>query len=278
MDLLSALLLRLDFSADTFFEGAFCGSNHFPAQAGTGHLHLVRQGPATFIHADGTRLLADAPSLVFYPRPLAHGLDTGGGTARLLCATVRLAGGDDAVIDSLPPWLHIPLAQLPAMAGVLELLFDEAQHGGLGRKLVLDRLCDVLIVQLLRHALANHLMSAACLLDPSDAVLANAMTAMRDHPGGQWTVASLATLCGMSRSRFARQFHAVIGCPPAAYLTGQRMLRAQALLREGRLVQDVALEVGYASQPAFTRAFRACTRLSPRDWLAQADRADSRPA
>ena len=278
MDLLSALLLRLDFSADTFFEGVFCGSNHFPAQAGTGHLHLVRQGPATFIHADGTRLLADAPSLVFYPRPLAHGLDTGGGTARLLCATVRLAGGDDAVIDSLPPWLHIPLAQLPAMAGVLELLFDEAQHGGLGRKLVLDRLCDVLIVQLLRHALASGLISAPRLFGLADAALAKALAAMHEHPGRHWTVASLATLCGMSRSRFARQFHAVLGCPPAAYLTGQRMLRAQALLRQGRLVQDVALEVGYASQPAFTRAFRASLGQPPRDWLAQADRAGSPPS
>ncbi|WP_219134342.1 AraC family transcriptional regulator [Janthinobacterium sp. UMAB-60] len=269
MDRLSALLLQFGFSADTFFEGTFCGSNHFPAQPGRGHLHLVREGPVTFVHADGTRLRIDAPTLILYPRPQAHGLDTGAGTARLLCATVHLPGDDGAVIDSLPPYLQLPLAQLPAMAGLLDLLFDEAQHGGLGQKLVLNRLCDVLIVQLLRHALAKHLMSAACMLGPSDAALANAMTAMRDHPGHHWTVASLATLCGMSRSRFARQFHAVIGCPPAEYLTGQRMLRAQALLQQGRLVQDVALEVGYASQPAFTRAFRAYSGLSPRDWLAQ---------
>ncbi|ATD61569.1 MAG: cupin domain-containing protein [Janthinobacterium svalbardensis] len=269
MDRLSALLMRLDFSADTFFEGAFCGSSHFPAQPGIGHLHLVRRGPATFTHDDGTRLRVDQPALVFYPRPLAHGLDTGAGTARLLCASVRLAGGGDAVIDSLPPCLHIPLAQLPAMAGVLELLFDEAQHGGLGQKLVLNRLCDVLIVQLLRHALASKLISASRLFGLSDAALAKALAAMHDHPGRHWTVASLATLCGMSRSRFAHQFHAAIGCPPAQYLMGQRMLRAQALLQQGRLVQDVALEVGYGSQPAFTRAFRASTRLSPRDWLAQ---------
>ncbi|WP_426054263.1 cupin domain-containing protein [Janthinobacterium sp. PSPC2-1] len=269
MDRLSALLMRLDFSADTFFEGAFCGSSHFPAQPGIGHLHLVRQGPATFTHEDGTRLRVDQPALVFYPRPLAHGLDTGGGTARLLCATVRLAGGDDAVIDSLPPCLHVPLARAPAMDGVLGLMVDEAQHGGLGQKLVLNRLCDVLIVQLLRHALAGKLISAARLFGLSDPALAKALAAMHDHPGRHWTVASLATLCGMSRSRFARQFHAAIGCPPAQYLTGQRMLRAQALLQQGRLVQEVALEVGYASQPAFTRAFRACTRLSPRDWLAQ---------
>lgn len=274
MDRLSALLMRLDFSADTFFEGAFCGRSHFPAQPGIGHLHLVRQGPAAFTHEDGTRLQVAQPALIFYPRPLAHALDTGAGTARLLCATVRLAGGDDAVIDSLPSCLHVPLAQAPAMDGVLGLLSDEAQHGGLGQKLLLNRLCDVLLVQLLRHALAGKLMSAARLFGLSDPALAKALAAMHDHPGRHWTVASLATLSGMSRSRFARHFHAVVACPPAEYLTGQRMLRAQALLRQGWLVQDVALEVGYGSQPAFTRAFRACTRLSPREWLAQAGRAE----
>ena len=275
MDRLSALLMRLDFSADTFFEGAFCGSSHFPAQPGIGHLHLVRHGPATFTHEDGTRLRVDQPALVFYPRPLAHGLDTGGGTARLLCATVRLAGGDDAVIDSLPPCLHVPLARAPAMDGVLGLMVDEAQHGGLRQKLVLNRLCDVLIVQLLRHALAGKLISAARLFGLSDPALAKALAAMHDHPGRHWTVASLATLCGMSRSRFARHFHAVIACPPAEYLMGQRMLRAQALLKQGWLVQDVAAEVGYGSQPAFTRAFRTSTGHAPREWLAQAGRADA---
>ncbi len=237
--------------------------------AGNGPFAPGARGPATFTHEDGTLLHVDVPTLVFYPRSLAHGLGTGACTAQLLCATVRLAGDGAAMLNRLPPCLHVPLARLPAMAGVLELLFDEAQHGGLGQKLVLNRLCDVLIVQLLRHALINKLISAACLFGHSDTALAKAMTAMHDHPGRHWTVASLASLCGMSRSRFARQFHAAIGCPPAEYLTGQRMLRAQALLQQGWLVQDVALEVGYASQPAFTRAFRACTSLSPRDWLAQ---------
>ncbi|MCZ7140568.1 cupin domain-containing protein, partial [Salmonella enterica subsp. enterica] len=91
---------------DTFFQGTFCGSNHFPAQPGRGHLHLVREGPATFVHADGTRLRVDAPTLILYPRPQAHGLDTGTGTAQLLCASVHLAGDGDAAIDSLPACLQ----------------------------------------------------------------------------------------------------------------------------------------------------------------------------
>ena len=268
MDAVSTLLLRLGFSAEIFFQGGFCGSNHFPVQPMRGHLHLLRTGTLTLIQEDGTELPLHGPAVAWYPRPHAHGLATGAGQAELLCASVHLAG-DDAMVDALPACLHANLAQLPALAGTLALLFDEAGTADLGHELVLNRLCEVLIVQLLRHALDRKLMSATALAGSSDAALGKAMHAMQAHPGGKWTVEKLAALCGMSRSRFARQFHVVVGCPPAQYLNQQRIARAQALLRQGRLVQDVAIEVGYSSQPAFTRAFRAGARLSPRDWLAR---------
>lgn len=268
MDTVSTLLLRLGFSADIFFQGDFCGSNHFPAQPMRGHLHLLRAGTLTLTQQDGSELLLEGPAVAWYPRPHAHGLATGQATARLLCASVHLAG-EDAMVDALPDCLHASVAQLPALGGTLALLFQEARTASPGHALVLNRLCEVLIVQLLRHALECRLISAAALAGLSDAALGKAMEAMQAHPGGKWTVEKLAALCGMSRSRFARQFHAVVGCPPAQYLNQQRIKQAQTLLRLGKLVQDIALEVGYSSQPAFTRAFRAGTRLSPRDWLAQ---------
>ena len=268
MDTVTALLLRLGFSADIFFQGAFCGSNHFPAQPMRGHLHLLRSGTLTLSQQDGSELVLEGPAVAWYPRPHAHGLATGEATARLLCASVHLAG-EDATVDALPDCVHASVAQLPALGGTLALLFQEARAAGLGHALVQNRLCEILIVQLLRHALERRLIPAAALAGLSDAALGKAMEAMQTHPGGKWTVEKLAALCGMSRSRFARQFHVVVGCPPAQYLNQQRIARAQALLRQGRLVQDVAIEVGYSSQPAFTRAFRAGARLSPRDWLAR---------
>lgn len=275
MDTLSVLLSRLGFSADIFFRGAFCGSNHFPVQPMRGHLHLLRQGTLTLTQDDGTLLQLEGPAVAWYPRPHAHRLSTGDGTAELLCASVHLAS-DDAVVRALPDCLQLDLAQLPALSGTLALLFEEAHLGGPGHELVLKRLCEILVVQLLRHALQHKLISSTSLPGVSDAALAKAMHAMRAHPGGKWSVAELAAVCGMSRSRFARQFHEAAGCPPAQYLNRLRIARAQELLRQGRLVQDIAVEVGYSSQPAFTRAFRAATQRSPRDWLARDGRADLR--
>ncbi|OYO28877.1 AraC family transcriptional regulator [Janthinobacterium sp. PC23-8] len=268
MGILSVLLQRLDFSAEVFFRGAFCGSNHFPVQPMYGHLHLVRQGAVTLTQNDGIALQLQGPAVAWYPRPHAHGLSTGDGAAELLCAHIHLAG-DDAMVRALPYCLHLALVPLPALTATLALLFDEAHQAPLGHDLVLKRLCEVLIVQLLRHSLQHKLISSTTLPDMADGALCKAMHAMQAHPGVKWSVAELAALCGMSRSRFARQFHAVLGCPPAQYLNQLRIGRAQELLRQGKRVQDIALEVGYSNQPAFTRAFRAATQWSPRDWLAR---------
>ena len=172
-------------------------------------------------------------------------------------------------VRALPACLHLDLAHWPGWCATVGLLFEEAHMAAAGHEMVLKRLCEVLIVQLLRHALQHQLISSTALPGASDPALGKAMQAMRTHPGGKWSVAELAALCALSRSRFARQFHAVVGCPPAQYLNSLRIARAGELLRQGKLVQDIALEVGYSNQPAFTRALRASTQLSPRDWLAR---------
>lgn len=269
MDRLSVLLMRFGFSTETFFHGEFCGSNRFGERPHIGQLHIVQQGPVLFHHDDGVQLRIDAPTLVLYPRPYAHRLDASAATARLLCADIHLRGAPAPAASALPPFIQLPLAQLPQLRATVELLLAESREGGMGQKLVLDRLCDVLLIQLLRHAAEHEQVSAGRLFGLSSAALSKALTAMHDKPGHNWTVEALAALCGMSRSKFARQFRAEVGDTPAEYLGRQRMLRAQVLLQRGMPVQDIALEVGYSSQPAFTRAFSGKLRMSPRAWLAQ---------
>jgi AraC-like DNA-binding protein len=51
------------------------------------------------------------------------------------------------------------------------------------------------------------------------------------------------------------------------YLTNWRMQCGARLLREGRAsVAAVALEVGYDSEAAFSRAFKRATGLPPAAW------------
>lgn len=270
MDRLSALLMRFGYTATTFFQGAYCGTSSLNGPAGAGHLHLVRAGRVSFHQSSAPTLHVSTPTLVFYPRPCPHQLQAAPG-AVLLCASIVPRGDAPGLIERLPPVVAMPLAQLPALAATLALLLDEADSKAPGRLLVLNRLFDVLIVQLLRELLSP-------MVDGPDGLgdhrLSPALLAMKAQPQHDWPVAQLAQCCGMSRSKFASQFHAVVGVTPADFLVQQRIAMAKSLLRQGRQVQQVATLVGYASQPGFSRAFERVCRVSPRAWL----RAQAPPA
>ena len=74
----------------------------------------------------------------------------------------------------------------------------------------------------------------------------------------------------LSRSAFADRFSALIGQPPMKYLTNWRMQVAAHKLRENRsTISQIAFDVGYESEAAFTRAFRREMGAPPAAWRKQ---------
>jgi AraC-like DNA-binding protein len=88
----------------------------------------------------------------------------------------------------------------------------------------------------------------------------------------------MAAAAGMSRARFAVHFRAVTGDTPADYLASWRITLAQGMLRAGRPLKHVAVEVGYGSASALTRAFIRKIGQAPTHWLRQAEQAEAAPA
>ncbi|MBR1206072.1 MULTISPECIES: AraC family transcriptional regulator [unclassified Bradyrhizobium] len=81
------------------------------------------------------------------------------------------------------------------------------------------------------------------------------------------SLAALATDAGLSRFHFCRAFKESTGLSPHAWLRQQRLERAMNLLRDtDAAIATVAAELGYASQTAFTAAFRNLTGETPSDW------------
>ena len=77
----------------------------------------------------------------------------------------------------------------------------------------------------------------------------------------------LASAVGCSRAAFARRFQLLVGQPPMQYLTNWRMQCGAKLLREGHAnVASIALDVGYDSEAAFSRAFKRATGMPPATW------------
>ncbi|MCB5944269.1 AraC family transcriptional regulator [Acidocella sp. KAb 2-4] len=105
---------------------------------------------------------------------------------------------------------------------------------------------------------------------PSTRWVNAAVILLHTRPDRPWTVASLAHEVGVSRSRFAAGFAAIIGMPPLAYLTRIRMMRAIELLEAGDIpFAEIARRTGYPVQSSFTRAFVAFHGVSPTEFAAQ---------
>lgn len=260
-DRLSALLRRFELRAEVFLAGPVCGQHLLDGD--TAELHLLQAGRLTLADASGPPRVVTAPAAVFYPRPLAHRLQADGETM-LVCAHIRFGVGDDnPLLRHLPARLVVPLADLPPLAGTLALLSDEATARRCGHAGVVDRLAEVTVVQLLRHAIAARLVDGGLVAGLSDERLARALSAVHAEPAQAWTLERMAAAAGMSRARFAERFTTTVGLPPGEYLTQWRLGLASSLLRRGRPVKQVAAEVGYGSASALARVFRTKRGTTP---------------
>ena len=275
MDHLSLLLQRFSITAGVFYAGPLCGVHAFDRDPTHGHVHLVRRGPVQLTGASHAVTSIDEPTLVFMPRPDAHKLvaDEREG-ADVVCANIRLgAGGRNPITDCLPATVMVPLAELPGVQALLSLLDDEAFTPRAGRQAALDLLCELLMIRMLRHCMARGLTTGGTLAGLADARLSKTLVALHDQPAHDWSLEDMAERAGMSRARFAAHFKQVLGITPADYLAVWRMTVAQGLLKAGRPLKHVALEVGYGSTTAFARVFQRKVGVLPSVWV----KADSTP-
>jgi len=269
MDRLSALLTHFGVRAGTFHSGDFCGVAAHDNDTPCGHVHLLQAGQIRLRLADNSEHLFTEPTLIFFPRPYRHRLSSSeADETRLVCASLNFNGGmNNPLSSALPDYLLLPLKDMPTLGTTLDWLFNEASNDECGRDATMDRLFELLVIQLLRHLLATRGMTSGMMAGLADTRLSRALNLMHANPQQPWTVAELAGEANMSRASFAAHFHAVIGQPPADYLMSWRISLAQKRLRDGKPIALIADEVGYESPSALARAFRRKTGTSPRDWL-----------
>lgn len=266
-DRLAALMAHFPVTAQVFHAGALCGINILEAGDGPGQLHLVRSGTVEVFHGRES-LRIERPSLLLYPRPLTHRFvsDAERG-ADMACANLHFEGGaNNPIASALPDVVCLPLDAIAGAEPVLALLFEEAFDQRCGREALVSRLFEVVMIQILRQLMESGEVKGGLLSGLSHPRLRNALVAMHEAPAKDWTLEELAQAAGMSRSVFATGFREAVGTTPGQYLQGWRIGLAQQALRRGRPLKIVASEVGYGSEAALSRAFKAQTGVSPRRW------------
>jgi AraC-like DNA-binding protein len=147
----------------------------------------------------------------------------------------------------------------------LQFVASEIASGEPGFETIVSRLADILVVQAVRAHLARD--SAGCkgwlraLIDPQ---IDRALSLIHEKPEDDWTVESLASKVGMSRSAFAARFAQLVEEPPLTYLTRWRMQKASRLLETSHAgVAEVAKRVGYDAEAAFSKAFKRWIGVAP---------------
>lgn len=169
------------------------------------------------------------------------------------------------LLESLPPIARIApdSHRAQVLRPTLQMLADETAIDSPGSMTMREQLTLILFVQMLRTLLLSGTPTGwlGALNDPS---IGAALTLIHKEPARRWTVADLAAAANMSPSAFAQRFRNLIGLPPLDYLARWRMQSAVRVLRTtDRTVASIAAGFGYASESAFSNAFKRVTGRSP---------------
>ena len=158
------------------------------------------------------------------------------------------------------------------LSAYVQVALAESKESRLGRASVLNRLSELMFVDVIRRYLEtlppDRADWLAGLRDPS---VGRALTALHRDPVRDWTIESLASAVALSRSTLAERFTHFVGVPPMQYLANWRMQLAANYLRGGtESVAQIANRVGYDSEAAFSRAFKKVVGAPPSEWRKRA--------
>ncbi len=173
------------------------------------------------------------------------------------------------LIAALPRLLHLSAPRIGAWVScVMEQAVAETRERRPGGDAVLERLSEMMFVDGVRRYLETLPDEATgWLAGLRDRYVGRALTLLHEDPARDWTVDALGSAVGLSRSALHERFVALVGQPPMQYLASWRMQVAAGLLRSTQSnVMDVALQVGYDSEAAFTRAFKRLMGEPPAAW------------
>ena len=174
----------------------------------------------------------------------------------------------DLVTSLMLPIVHVRGSDTIAgrLGAMLTTLGDEALADRPGRSLVLDRLLEVLLIEALRYRSDTIPGSDRGLLAGlADPKIGKSLRIMHEDAKRPWTVATLASAIGMSRSAFAARFTHIIGMPPIDYLANWRITLAKEALASSKMpMTEIAEIAGYQSVSAFSTGFKRATGFSPK--------------
>ncbi len=180
----------------------------------------------------------------------------------ILCGVVKISHpAGEKLIEEMPDVIRVEKNQHlfgNIMDDIVDLMFREASGEYLGGETVITRLADVLMIQAIRYWVANTSeFNGKWLRALKDEKIGKALARIHSKPEQNWTIETLGSEVGMSRTAFANKFKSLVGETVLNYITRWRINLAAMRIKNGERVDlDFIESLGYQSESAFRRTFK----------------------
>ena len=266
-DLLSQVLAQIRLTGDHVYSRSLAKADRLELKAEAAHVCVVTEGALSNKGAKEAPAVIDTGDLVLLPRGAGHMRLTASSTPTTIIVCSFWFDPDSlrGMIFALPRCIHIPRADSAGwLERIVSFLLVEAGDPQPGAALMVSRLIDLIVIRSLRSWVQQG-HTSGWLGGLSDARIARALKALHERPMQRWSIETLAGIAGMSRSSFCERFTTLVGRSPVRYRNEWRLMLARELLakRDAR-VGEVGLTIGYESEAAFSRAYKAFFGHSPR--------------
>ncbi|MBU2955944.1 AraC family transcriptional regulator [Marinobacter sp. F3R08] len=267
MDRLSYILDQLNVNAGVFFQGQLCGLASFEEE-GAGYIHVLRSGVLDIIESNKEQTTLNEPTMIFSVRSEPHqlfGANREG--AEMVCASIKFqTGAKNPVLEALPSRVVLPLSSVQGLTAFVDVLFSEAEAAQEGREAIMNRLVEVIFVNVLRHIVSEGETPKGMLSALADKPLSKVLKCIDTNLNGDLSVEKLAEVATMSRSTFIQHFKNVLGLAPGEYVQNARISAAKRLILKDKPMSIICFDVGYEDASGFSRAFKKNTGMTPREW------------
>jgi len=276
MEALSDLIRVFRMYVDVYHNAQACGNWLYnESHPGKTCFHMVTKGDCHLKVPNHLETILKKGDIVIFPREIPHtmfptssetelqhvvsfdqaiGLDGTG----ILCGEACFDhSGSHHMLDALPAVFIIRFdATNDWCQSLVKLIMAESVSPIMASQSIVNRLSELLFIYALRQHLLDNKENSGFFALYNDHRLKRSISAIHQNPGDNWTLEKMAAAASMSRTAFSNRFRQLSGWTPAKYLTWWRMQLSWSKLTEGLKSADVAEQVGYQSEAAFSRVFQ----------------------
>lgn len=215
---------------------------------------------------------APRPPNVQLPFVLKEGPDNQTPKTSIVCGFLGCdARPFNPLLSTLPRVLHVKASSTPKAVWLNHFTHYaamESKEKRAGGECVLAQLSELLFVEVVRiHLDSLPPEQTGWLAGLRDPYIGQSLSLLHERPAHSWGLEELAREVGLSRTVLAERFAHLVGQPPMQYLAQWRMQIASGFLARGTAkIAQIAADVGYDSEAAFSRAFKKFVGISPAEW------------